>query len=741
MKQMELLAPAGNAAAALAAFDAGADAVYAGLARFNARERSENFTPDTMARIVEYAHANGRKVYVTVNTVVKESELPDVAEYLALLAEIGPDALIVQDLGVLRMVRQCFPQLVIHGSTQMGFHNSAGLKIAAELGIRRVILERQVPFDELRAMRAAAPGMELEMFVHGALCCSLSGQCLFSSWHGGASGNRGRCKQPCRRRFFSRDGNGFFFSPQDLCMIDQLDEIAELGVASLKIEGRLRQPDYVRNVVSAYRMMLDAAPGEERRERLGEARNLLARTCGRRWSHGFYSAESTRTLISHDSIGAAGLLCGKVEEVRDNGFGFTTARKLHVGDRIRLQPASGDEGPAFTITRMFVRNRSETKAYPGETVFICCDKETPPRAMVFKIGESYEDYSGRIAALPAPRKALDLEIDCTESALKVRVVNAPVADWSQVWSLAAADRHALDEATLTEVFRAADSKVFRAGNIRCTIHGRWFCPAAELKRVRRAFWDFIKTELQPQAVFSDAAVGLERFRRLYQSITPVRVEPGSCPETVAVKPNGEQPGNRRAIRAVSVYDVGKLATEAILPEFCPEQKLDSLKKVIRIAYEQGLRRFRTPALFGLELLKPYRDVEITAGGALPICNSMAVAELAEHGVSKVQGHVELEKDALLALAAHSPLPVEQYRFGRPVLLVTRAKIPVEGLFRDARGNEYMARYDRLSGLTRIYPRRIVSVPRLPGMLDFYDITNANWDARDTATFNFETGLL
>ncbi|MDD3886628.1 MAG: U32 family peptidase, partial [Victivallaceae bacterium] len=250
MKKPELLAPAGSPACALAAFEAGADAVYAGLAKFNARERGENFTADSMARVVDFAHRAGRKVYVTLNTLIKETELAEVTETLAVLQEIAPDALLVQDLGVLRIAREYFPTLELHASTQMGFHNSAGLALAKKLGVKRVVLERQMTLDELRAVRKSTD-LELEVFVHGALCASLSGECLFSSYLGGYSGNRGKCKQPCRRRYFSRDGNGFFFSTQDLCGVNALPELCKMGVDSLKIEGRLRQPDYVSQTVGA----------------------------------------------------------------------------------------------------------------------------------------------------------------------------------------------------------------------------------------------------------------------------------------------------------------------------------------------------------------------------------------------------------------------------------------------------------------------------------------------------------
>ncbi|MGE4564447.1 MAG: U32 family peptidase [Victivallaceae bacterium] len=740
MKKMELLAPAGGAAQAMAAFEAGADAIYAGLSKFNARERSENFTPESMGQVIEYARRNQRKVYVTFNTVIKEKELPEAVEMLAVLADLGPDALIVQDLGVVRVVREYFPQLTLHGSTQMNFHNSAGLEVAAKLGLKRVILERQVTLDEIALMKEKT-NLEIELFVHGALCCSLSGQCLFSSWLGGASGNRGRCKQPCRRRFFSKNGNGFFFSPQDLCMIDQLDELRKMGIDSLKIEGRLRQSDYVANVVSAYRLMLDAPADADRGKLLGEARNLLSRSCGRKWSHGFYTPESAKTLISHENLGAAGQLCGTVDELRDNGFRFITGKKIHLGDRLRVQPVSGDEGPALTVTKMFVNNQDTRKAHIGDAVFICCDKPAPYRGLVFKIGESSPDYSARLAALPKPRKKLALDISISQSAIRVAVRNAPCPDWSKSWSLAEAKQHALNEKTVAEAFAMADSEVFAAGEIKCEIEGALFCPAAELKAARREFWDMVKATVPPEAVFSESSLGLERFRRACAMLAAAPLDGQLLPETILLRPGGETPAKRQTIRANSVYELNKLSNEAVLPDFCPETKIPSLTRAIEAAFKSGIRRFRTPALYGLAMLAKYPEVTVTAGGALPVCNSMAVAELAALGVSKVLAHVELERDAVIALREHSVLPLELYRFGRPALLVTRAVIPAEGDFRDARGNEFTVRHDHRDNLTRIFPARIVSVPRLPGLSDFYDITNANWDARDTVTFNFETELL
>ncbi|MDR0932074.1 MAG: U32 family peptidase [Victivallales bacterium] len=731
----ELLSPAGSPGCALAAFEAGADAIYAGLSKFNARERGENFTPENMAQIIEYAHKLKRKVYITLNTLVKESELAEVAETLALLEEMQPDALLVQDLGIIRMAREYFPKLALHASTQMGFHNSAGLEIAEKLGISRVVLERQMTLEEIALVRKSTK-LELEVFIHGALCASLSGACFFSSYLGGYSGNRGKCKQPCRRRYFSKNGNGFFFSPQDLCTIELLPQLRELGIDSLKIEGRLKQPDFVRQTVGAYRMLLDA-PAAEFREHLGEARNMLSKGCGRKWSLGFYTTESASTLISHDSLGAAGQLCGNVNDLRDNGFGFVTSKRLFLGDRLRVQPQSGDEGSALTVTKMFIDNAPTRKALPGQQLFVLCDKPVAAGGLVFKIGESFSDYAKELAALPIPRKKLNLALKLTSSQIEVKVENGIFPNWKRKVALQSADSRPVTAETLHKEFSAADSDVFALGEFKCEIGGNFFLPSSELKSLRREFWNEVKENLSPESVFRDSAVGLERFRKAYQSLKPAGSLPEHLQETVAMKPNGAEPGNRKAIRACSIFDFNKLTGEVILPEFCPEGKLESVKRAIQSAVASGIKRFRIGSLYALTLLKPHQKIEIIASTPLPVANSMTALELSRLGVSRVTAHIELEKESIEALRDKSVLVLELYRYGRPALLITRAKIPMDGEFRDDRGNGFVVRFDRRDGLTRLYPQKVHSIPRLPGLYDFYDLQNAHWNSRETGTFNFD----
>ena len=739
IKIPELLAPAGNLLAGITAFDAGADAVYAGLSKFNARERSENFSLNDMSRLIAYAHKNGRKVYITLNTLIKEQELPEIVEILAELGRMRPDGVIVQDLGVLRIIREYFPNLEIHASTQMGIHNSAGLKLAEEMGVKRVILERQVTFDELKVMQKSSP-LELEVFVHGALCCSLSGQCLFSSWLGGWSGNRGKCKQPCRRRFYGDKGNGFFFSTQDLSTLDLVHNFKQLGISSLKIEGRLRKPDYIQNAVAAYRLLLDAKE-KPNRKLLGEARKILSGTYGRKWSHGFYSDKSFETLVKHDTPGAAGLLCGRVEHVDDKGFGFKTANRLYLGDRLRVQPTTGDEGPSLTVTRMSVNGRHSMKATSGQECFVFCDKDVPMNGLVYKIGENYDDMQNRLASLPEMRSALDLEIEISAEEVRVNFLNADYPVWKHPLRSQPAKTYALLPVTVVKEFTASCSEEIRAGNINADIDGEYFVPASELKAIRREFWDWVLENVDIDSIFNNNVKALGRFQKDYQKIKKSKIKAAELPETIVMGVNTKLPGKRRAIKAYPISSMNRMTDEVILPSFCPEQYLDGLNKMIKDAYERKIRRFRVTGLYALELLKEYTDIQICTGFPLPVCNSMAVQELSDYGAVKIQGWVELEREALTSLVEKSVLPVEIYRYGRPQLLATRAYIATQGEIKDARNNAFVVREDKRTHIASIYPKNVFSIPRIPETADYYDLSNANWNAKNIENFNFDNTLI
>lgn len=361
----ELLAPAGSIESFHAAINAGADAVYLGLDVFNARLRAKNFTIKTLSYLAPYAHSRGIKIYVTLNTMIKQSELELLIHVLYQLEQIGVDALIVADLGLIELARSQFPSLKLHGSTQMAVHNSAGMSCAEKLGLSRVVLARELTIKEISRITAESP-LQVEVFIHGALCYSISGMCLASSFIGGASGNRGMCTQVCRRKFREKTSTaaGYFFSPSDLCGIDYLSSLKDAGVSSLKIEGRMKGPEYVDTVVRAYRVSIDNP------QRITEAKNTLAFDLGRPKTSFFLSGVSSDNLINHKTASGTGLLIGKIIKLIDSKIVVSGIHDLSNGDRIRIHPEDGFEGVAVNVAGSEIIDGTliiELKAPMGKT--------------------------------------------------------------------------------------------------------------------------------------------------------------------------------------------------------------------------------------------------------------------------------------------------------------------------------------------------------------------------------------
>ena len=261
----ELLCPAGDPTALAAAIDAGADAIYFGSCDFNARKHATNFTPDDMREAIKLAHAYGVKVYITQNTLVLDREISAYLRAAESALVAGADALIVADLGGAMEIHRRFPEAELHASTQMSGHNVAAAKRLAELGFSRMVCAREMSLADLRTFTEQSP-IEAEVFVHGALCVCHSGQCLFSSVVGGRSGNRGECAQPCRLPFGEKGREAYPLSLKDLALAEHIPALIDAGVASLKIEGRMKSPEYVREVTRVYRRLLDERRGADKNE-------------------------------------------------------------------------------------------------------------------------------------------------------------------------------------------------------------------------------------------------------------------------------------------------------------------------------------------------------------------------------------------------------------------------------------------------------------------------------------------
>jgi putative protease len=367
---VELLSPAGGPDAAFAAFHYGADAIYLGLKKFSARAEAENFTLAELSEVLAYAHAltPRRRVFVTINTVLRDDELPELIETLAALEAMGVDALILQDLGVYHLVRRFFPRLELHASTQLAVHNRAGAVALRQLGFRRVVLARELTTEEVDDITSTA-GIETEVFIHGALCYSYSGLCLFSSQTLGRSGNRGKCAYSCRDSYTItgapetlRDGSpvkrdpatGFPFSMKDLALPDQLPTLRGAGVSCFKIEGRKKSPLYVATTTDYYRQLLDGTLAPEQRP---EIEADLQTVFSRPWTRLFTDSHKDKEVADRDTVGHRGTVIGRIDSVRNGRLRFRTTRGLEKHDGLQVDLPTLSKPFGFAVDRLWVLGR------------------------------------------------------------------------------------------------------------------------------------------------------------------------------------------------------------------------------------------------------------------------------------------------------------------------------------------------------------------------------------------------
>ena len=347
-RTIEILAPAGSYTAFQAALHAGADAVYAGGTRFGARAFADNFTEEEMIRAIHEAHFFGRRLYMTVNTLLKESETEGLYDYLLPYYENGLDAVIVQDFGVVEFVRKYFPDLDIHASTQMTVTDVYGARFARDCGMTRVVPARELSLEEIRQIRKGTD-LEIECFVHGALCYCYSGQCLLSSMIGGRSGNRGRCAQPCRLPYTfdaaAGQGKQYYLSPKDICTLDLIPDLIEAGIDSFKIEGRMKSPQYVAGVTAMYRKYSDLylQNGREKFRVQPEDREMLMDLYNRGgFSDGYYRTRNGRQMISLARPNHAGVPAAKVKHQNGREVLVYALTDLSAGDVLEIAGEKND---------------------------------------------------------------------------------------------------------------------------------------------------------------------------------------------------------------------------------------------------------------------------------------------------------------------------------------------------------------------------------------------------------------
>ena len=382
--QPELLAPAGNIESFFAALEHGADAIYVGCRHHNARALATNFSLEEIARLKEYSHGHEVKLYVALNAIAREEELGELINILASLSQIEPDGVIIQDGAVARFCRLYFPNLNLHASTLMTVHNSTGVEQLGSMGFQRAVLARELTIEEITQI-CANTSLELEIFVHGALCFSYSGLCLISSFYGGRSSLRGRCVQPCRRLYRWGRHQGYFLSTNDLSAIDLIPGLRQLGLTSFKIEGRMKSASYVAAVVSAYRLVLDASENNEA-EAVVKARHLLREAYGRKPTQGFLLADRFTEVVTPHRSGASGRLAARVEWVRGKRMALRLQSPLAEGDRLRLDSDEEVEKTAFTIRNMVVKGKRLNEANAGTVVTVARIGDAQKGDRVFKTG-------------------------------------------------------------------------------------------------------------------------------------------------------------------------------------------------------------------------------------------------------------------------------------------------------------------------------------------------------------------
>lgn len=371
---IELLSPVGNFDCLKAAVQNGADAVYLGASNFSARAGAANFNFDELENAVEYAHVRNVKVHLALNTLIKNNELDEALSLASFAYEIGVDALIVQDLGLANILIKSFPKLPIHASTQMTIHNLEGVMEAERLGFSRVVLSRELSLEEIDYI-CRNSNIDIECFVHGALCISYSGQCLFSSMVGGRSANRGKCAQACRLPYELLEDNekvidkGYLLSPRDLCGLDNLGNLIDSGVNSLKIEGRLKSPEYVAVVTRIYRKYIDLYQKNHKFKVDDKDREDLLQVFNRgNFSSGHFSSLANENLIFKDKPNNMGIYIGNVSNFNSNkghvSLNLTTS--VQIGDTITFDK----ESTRYTISELMIGNSNIRRASAGQVVTI-----------------------------------------------------------------------------------------------------------------------------------------------------------------------------------------------------------------------------------------------------------------------------------------------------------------------------------------------------------------------------------
>jgi len=498
----ELLAPAGTWEALVAAVENGADAVYLGGKSYNAREFAGNFAHDELLRAIEFAHIRGVKIYVTVNTLLADQELPGAVRFLHFLQQAGADAVIVQDPGLIRLARQVIPELPLYASTQMTVHSLPAAQLLKEKGIRRIVLARELSLEAIEKITRWG-GVEVEVFIHGALCICYSGQCLLSSLIGGRSGNRGRCAQPCRLRYVLVDERNrplvepgivgdYLLSPRDLNLSAHLPDLIKAGITSFKIEGRMKRPEYVATVTRIYRELLDrAALGGDFAVTREEAREL-AQIFNRDFTPGYIYGHPGRELMSYKRPNNRGIRLGRVKDIdrKNHLVGVLLEEPLRVGDGIEVWVTEGGRA-AGEVHRIILNGKSVRRAAAGAMVYLSIPGRFAPGDRVFKTHDADLVERARETFI-SPREQKKIPLVFEVSARIGEPLKIKVTDPAGLTGEAETRSPGYLALARPLTFEFLKNQLGRLGNtpfalmeLKCALAGPVIVPVAEINEARR----------------------------------------------------------------------------------------------------------------------------------------------------------------------------------------------------------------------------------------------------------------
>lgn len=655
---MENLAPAGNWDALRSAVAAGADAVYLGYAAYSARAGAGNFDEQQLRDAVRFAHLHHVRVHVTVNTLIKDGELAGVVDVLRLLSEIRVDAVLVQDLGVLRMARRCFPDLPIHASTQMAIHNATGVRFCRNQGMTRAVLARECSAAEIAL--AAKEGIEIEVFGHGAQCVAVSGECLFSSVVGGRSGNRGRCAQPCRLLYTYRGKTAAWLSPRDVCMRDDLPELNKAGVASIKLEGRLKRPEYVATIANSYRNAIDAMDnGHFRKADEAEMTGLRQIFSRGGFMRGYAMGAEDAGVIDPARVSHGGVKIGRVEFAAGNMARVRLERSLDDGDGLQIRTAQGDAELIYA--------GHDTEAGQIAVVRLRPDIRTKAGDEVYRLTSEKQLQWARSLAIPAipadmaliayPGKPLALTM--TDGENSVTVTGDTVAP---------AQSRAMSEEDARRSLGKLSDTPFSLRVLTVQTAGA-FVPVSALNQLRReACQQLAEARI---AAFTRKAGREEPADDLIYPDTP------DAPSMAIVRTR-EQADAMQGAADLLVWYPEDFRADALesglrdmpdgvwlqLPTVCEEKTLDALDAFV----QRNAGKLGGIVLGSVGQLGRTWNVPMGAGSGIPVMNRRAAQFLLEQGCRFVTASSELSGAELRTLMQNHP-PVVVPAYGREQLML------------------------------------------------------------------------